>query len=127
MMDKLWGSGDPNQYLDDKTYAAYDDHRYFKWDESVEKTHDAYISKACSDKRNSNTPTIVGEWSLAVPSDLESAGDWNPDSQKDFYSKWFAAQVQSYEQGQGWVFWTWKARLNDIRWSYQGLSHSIPI
>lgn len=35
MMDKLWGSGDPNQYLDDLYYAAYDDHRYLKWDTSV--------------------------------------------------------------------------------------------
>jgi hypothetical protein len=120
MMDKLWGSGDPNQYIDDLYYAAYDDHRYLKWDTSVDASHDSYISESCSDNRDSNTPTIVGEWSLAVPDDVESDSDWDPKSQTDFYGKWFAAQVHSYEKQQGWVFWTWKAQLNDYRWSYQG-------
>lgn len=120
MMDELWGSGDPNQYIDDLYYAAYDDHRYLKWDTSVDASHDSYISESCSDSRDSNTPTIVGEWSLAVPDDVESTSDWNPDSNTDFYGQWFAAQVHSYEQVQGWVFWTWKAQLGDYRWSYQG-------
>lgn len=34
--DKLWGSGDPNQCLDNLYYAAYDDRRYLKWDTSIE-------------------------------------------------------------------------------------------
>ncbi|KAJ5084889.1 glucan endo-1,6-beta-glucosidase B [Penicillium alfredii] len=120
MMDKLWGSGDPTEHLDDQYYAAYDDHRYYKWDKSVETTHDNYISTSCKDKRDSNSPTIVGEWSLAVPKSMDKASDWQPNSSNaDFYRKWFAAQVHSYEQGQGWVFWTWKSQLNDYRWSYQ--------
>jgi hypothetical protein len=125
MMDKLWGSGDPNQYLNDLYYAAYDDHRYLKWDTSVDVSHDSYISDSCNDNRDSNTPTIVGEWSLAVPDDVQSTSNWDPSSNTDFYKKWFAAQVHSYEKQQGWVFWTWKAQLNDYRWSYQGESAPV--
>lgn len=34
--------------------------------------------------------------------------------------QWFAAQVQSYEQHLGWVFWNWKSQLGtDYRWSYK--------
>ncbi|KAJ5343940.1 uncharacterized protein MYU51_002117 [Penicillium brevicompactum] len=118
-MDQSWGSGDPNEHLDDLTYMAYDDHRYLKWDTSVDASHDNYISTSCGDQRDSNSPNIVGEWSLAVPDDVEQSSDWDPSSNTDFYAKWFAAQVHSYEQQQGWVFWTWKADLNDYRWSYQ--------
>ncbi|KAI9924927.1 hypothetical protein MW887_006333 [Aspergillus wentii] len=118
MMDKLWGSGDPNESLKDLYYAAYDDHRYLKW-ANVDVSKDSYISTSCSDELNSNTPTIVGEWSLSVPDDVESHDDWKPDGNQDFYKKWFAAQVTSYEKQQGWVFWTWKAQLGDYRWSYQ--------
>ncbi|KAJ5618135.1 hypothetical protein N7537_003249 [Penicillium hordei] len=118
-MDKSWGSGDPNEYLDDLTYMAYDDHRYLKWDTSVEPSHDNYISTSCTDKRDSNSPNIIGEWSLAVADDVAKSSDWDPSSNTEFYGRWFAAQVHSYEQQQGWVFWTWKAQLNDYRWSYQ--------
>ncbi|KAJ5791904.1 CAZyme family GH5 [Penicillium psychrosexuale] len=118
-MDKSWGSGDPNEYLDDLTYMAYDDHRYIKWDTSVSPSHDNYISTSCGDNRDSNWPNIVGEWSLSVPDDIEASSDWEPSSNTDFYGKWFAAQVHSYEKQQGWIFWTWKSQLNDYRWSYQ--------
>lgn len=119
-MDQSWGSGDPNEFLGDLTYMAYDDHRYLKWDTSVDASHDSYISTSCGDKRDSNSPNIVGEWSLAVPDDVEGSSDWDPSSNTEFYAKWFAAQVHSYEKQQGWVFWTWKAQLDDYRWSYQG-------
>lgn len=125
-MDKSWGSGDPNEYLDDLTYMAYDDHRYLKWDTSVDPSHDNYINTSCADKRDSNSPNIIGEWSLAVADDVAKSPDWDPSSNTDFYGKWFAAQVYAYEQQQGWVFWTWKAQLNDYRWSYQGESLLIP-
>ncbi|CAG8017015.1 unnamed protein product [Penicillium olsonii] len=120
MMDESWGSGNPNEYLDDLTYMAYDDHRYLKWDTSVDVSHESYISTSCGDRRDSNSPNIVGEWSLAVPDDVEQSSDWDPSSNTEFYAKWFAAQVHSYEKQQGWVFWTWKAQLDDYRWSYQG-------
>lgn len=97
-MDKSWGSGDPNEYLDDLTYMAYDDHRYLKWDTSVDPSHDNYISTSCADKRDSNPPNIVGEWSLAVADDVTKSPDWDPSSNTDLYGKWFAAQVHSYEQ-----------------------------
>ena len=119
-MDKNWGSGDPTEAVDNLYYAAYDDHRYLKW-ANVDASHDSYISTSCSDNLDSNTPNIVGEWSLAVADDIESSSDWDPDSNTEFYSRWFAAQITAYERQQGWVFWTWKAQLGDYRWSYQGL------
>lgn len=119
MMDKAWGSGDPTKYLKDTYYAAYDDHRYLKW-ANVEPSKKKYIQTSCSDNLDSNTPNIVGEWSLSPSSEVEKSDDWNPDSNKDFYKKWFAAQITSYEKQQGWIFWTWKAELNDYRWSYKG-------
>ncbi|KAM6519491.1 hypothetical protein FALCPG4_013122 [Fusarium falciforme] len=121
MMGSLWGSGNPTEFLDDTSFTAFDDHRYLKWDTSVEVSQSAYIQKSCQDDRNTDGPTIVGEWSIAVPDNVEQTDAWKPQSQKDFYSKWFAAQVHAYEQHTlGWVFWTWKTNLgDDYRWSYR--------
>ncbi|KAH6984851.1 glycoside hydrolase superfamily [Ilyonectria sp. MPI-CAGE-AT-0026] len=121
MMSSLWGSGNPVEHLDDTSFTAFDDHRYLKWDTAVEVSHDSYISTSCSDDRNSDGPSIVGEWSLAVPDNVEGTDEWSPSPQKDFYSKWFAAQVHAYESTTlGWVFWTWKTNLgDDYRWSYK--------
>ncbi|RJE19079.1 Glycoside hydrolase family 5 [Aspergillus sclerotialis] len=118
MMDEKWGSGDPNEALKDTYYTAYDDHRYLKW-ANVDVSQDSFISTSCSDELDSSTPTIVGEWSLSVPDDVENDSDWSTDSNQDFYKRWFAAQLTAYEKQQGWVFWTWKAQLGDYRWSYQ--------
>jgi hypothetical protein len=119
MMNTKWGSGDPHEYLTNDYFAAYDDHRYVKWDTSVPVSKDSYIKSSCNDDRGPNWPTIVGEWSLSVPDDVQWTGDWNPSTQQDFYKKWFAAQVISYERQQGWVFWTWKSELGDYRWTYR--------
>ncbi|KAF5234846.1 hypothetical protein FANTH_11940 [Fusarium anthophilum] len=121
MMGSLWGSGKPTEFLSDTSSTAFDDHRYLKWDTSVEVSHEAYIEKSCSDDRNTDGPTIVGEWSLAVPDNVEKTDAWNPQTQKEFYTKWFSAQVHAYEKNTlGWVFWTWKANLgDDYRWSYR--------
>ncbi|KAL4796619.1 glycoside hydrolase superfamily [Aspergillus venezuelensis] len=119
MMNEKWGSGDPTSSLPDTSYAAYDDHRYVKYDTSVAVSHDAYISASCNDDRGGNSPTIVGEWSLSPPDDVEASADWEPNGNPDFYSKWFAAQVIAYEKQAGWVFWSWKAELGDYRWSYK--------
>lgn len=68
-----------------------------------------------------DTPTIVGEFSLSVPDDVQWTSTWNPSTQQAFYSQWFAAQVTKYEADtNGWIFWTWKSQLGDYRWSYQG-------
>jgi hypothetical protein len=105
MMDQKWGSGDPKQYLPDLNLAAYDDHQYVKY-AGVAEDKDAYIQFSCSDNRSGNWPVFVGEWSLSVATDVEWTDDWNPnkDGNKDFYRKWWAAQVMSYEKtAQGWV------------------------
>lgn len=119
-MDTNWGSGDPNEFMKDPYYAAYDDHRYLKYAD-VEPSKESYIQTSCSDNLDSNSPTIVGEWSLSPSEKVEKTEGWQPESNKDFYKKWFAAQVTSYEKQLGWIFWTWKAELDDYRWSYKGM------
>ncbi|KAF4341403.1 murein transglycosylase [Fusarium beomiforme] len=104
MMGSLWGSGKPTEFLSDKSFTAFEDHRYLKWDTSIEVSHDAYIKKSCSDDRNTDGPTIVGEWSLAVTDNVEKPDAWDPQTQKEFYTKWFSAQVHAYEKHTlGWI------------------------
>jgi glucan endo-1,6-beta-glucosidase len=122
-MNELWGSGDPNQYLTNTNFMAYDDHRYLKWDTSVTVSQAAYLQNSCDANRNSDndTPTIVGEFSISVPDDVQDDADWSTSTQTAFYKQWFAAQVSNFESNtNGWVFWSWKAQLGDYRWSYQG-------
>ncbi|KAL4870287.1 glucan endo-1,6-beta-glucosidase B [Aspergillus spectabilis] len=119
MMNQKWGSGEPTEYLTDTYFAAYDDHRYLKWAPDVSVNKDNYISTSCADDRGGNTPTIVGEWSLSVPDDVQWNAEWDPASNTDFYARWLAAQVIAYERQLGWVFWTWRADLGDYRWSYK--------
>jgi hypothetical protein len=105
LMDEKWGSGDPKQYLTDLYLAAYDDHNYVKY-AGVAESKDAYLQHSCSDNRSGNWPVFVGEWSLSVATDIEWTSDWDPtnDGNKDFYRKFWAAQVMSYEKtAQGWV------------------------
>lgn len=127
MMSELWGSGNPTEFLSDTTFTAFDDHRYLKWDGSVPVSKDSYVSTSCSDDRNAEDPLIIGEWSLSVPDNVEWTDEWNPYNDSDFYSRWFSAQIQTYERStNGWVFWTWKANVKfgdargDPRWSYRG-------
>ncbi|KAJ5888973.1 glucan endo-1-6-beta-glucosidase B [Penicillium taxi] len=117
MMDKLWWAGEPTEYLDDTYYAAFDDHRYLKYAD-VTVSQESYLSTSCSDNLDANTPTIVGEWSLSPPDDVEKTDEWEVSSNLGFYKKWFAAQALSYEKQEGWVFWTWRTQLSDPRWSY---------
>jgi len=125
MMDQKWGSGNPNEFLPDQTFwhAAYDDHQYVKYT-SAQVSHQGYLDFSCADDRSGNWPVIVGEWSLSVNNDVEGNSDWDPNNaaNKDFYKKWFAAQIMAYEKGQaiGWTFWSWSTSgLNDPRWDYQ--------
>ncbi|KAF4631752.1 hypothetical protein G7Y89_g6378 [Cudoniella acicularis] len=121
-MNQLWGSGDPNQNMPNQNFMAYDDHRYLKWDSSVAVTQQAYLQDSCHNNRNSDneTPTIVGEFSLSVPDDVQWTSGWEPNGNKNFYTQWFAAQISSYEANtNGWIFWCWKSQLGDYRWSYQ--------
>lgn len=123
-MNTAWGSGDPTSALTNTYFAAYDDHRYLKWAPaplSTAPSQSLYLSTSCTDNRGSNTPTVVGEFSLSVPDAVQWDADWDPSTQQSFYARWFAAQVQAYEgTAMGWVFWTWKSQLGDYRWSYQG-------
>ena len=120
MMDARWGAGNPAQDLTNTQFLAYDDHRYLAFSTDIEATHSNFLSISCSDDlSNGDIPTVVGEFSLAVPPQA-SGDDWDPDTQQTFYAKWFAAQVTSYENHTlGWIFWTWKTQIQDYRWSYQ--------
>lgn len=130
-MNSQWGSGDPTEYLPaNASDLAFDDHRYLKYspDTSSNVSHDGYLSISCNDNRTgpgdeTAAATVVGEFSLSVPDNVQDTADWDPstDANKDFYKLWFAAQVMAYERSAaGWFFWTWKANLNDYRWSYRG-------
>jgi len=102
--------------------------------------------KSISDFTRSNLWVIVGEWTVATtdcakylngrgtgsrydgsfpgsyfigncgPKTGSASGF--PEKYKTFMRKFFEAQVQAYEQGAGWVYWTWKAENADD-WSYQ--------
>lgn len=132
MMDTQWGSGDPNEFLPDRSFwhAAYDHHEYVKYTKTA-ATQQAYLDFSCNSHPSGNSPIIVSEWSLSVNSTVESTNAWNPNlaANKDFYKKWFAAQVMAYEKGDaiGWLFWSWSTSgLNDPRWDYQlGLKAGI--
>lgn len=119
VMNNDWGSGNPTESMN-SWYVAFDDHRYLKWDSRVSVDHASYISASCNDKSQGDSPGIVGEFSLSPPDDVQWNSDWDPNSNKDFYMQWFAAQITSYEEHNlGWFFWSWKTELGDYRWSYQ--------
>ncbi|TVY84263.1 Glucan endo-1,6-beta-glucosidase B [Lachnellula suecica] len=122
-MNSLWLSGDPKQYLTNQYFMAYDDHRYLKRDPLVTVSQSAYMTDACHDvrSRDGDTPTVVGEFSISVPDDVQWTPAWAPGpSTQSFYTNFFAALVQSFERDtNGWVYWTWKSQLGDYRWSYQ--------
>ncbi len=95
---KSWGAGDPTTNLPDTHFAGFDDHRYYKWDDSVTRSKDGYISAVCNDNRGGDD-TIVGEWSIAVADAVENNDEFriddNPPDQVDWYKKFGAAQVQT--------------------------------
>jgi hypothetical protein len=127
-MNELWGAGDPNKYLGGETFLAYDDHRYLKYDTSVTVSQEAYLAASChaNSKSGNDTPTIVGEFSLSPPSNVQDLAEWSTSTQSAFYKQWFAAQVSNFESTtNGWIFWSWKAQLGDYRWSYQGTFSSF--
>ncbi|OAQ83594.1 endo-beta- - protein [Purpureocillium lilacinum] len=123
-MSKAWGSGDPSSALPSTDDAAFDDHRYYKWDGSVAKTKDGYIGAACGDRREDGV--IVGEWSISVADDVESNDEFGirgRPEQAAWYKGFWAAQVQAFEKSAGWVFWTWKCNwingFDEWRWCYK--------
>lgn len=137
MMNEKWGSGPPQQYLTDQVFAAYDDHRYLKYtnDNDINvpgpgQTPSAYLNLSCHDDRGGNAPTVVGEFSLSVADDVQSSSPLfaPPGDHVAWYARWFAAQIIAYEKQEGWLFWSWKADLDDWRWSYQAAvaAHAIP-
>ncbi|KAF2837873.1 glycoside hydrolase family 5 protein [Patellaria atrata CBS 101060] len=123
-MSRNWGAGDPKAGIPGgATAVAFDNHRYLKWDPSVPVSQTGYISTSCRDNVASDNqlPLIVGEWSLSVKTEVEHNAEFQEGNNANygFYRKWWAAQVIAYEKQWGWVFWSWKAQLNDFRWSYK--------
>lgn len=133
-MDTSWGAGNPISSLTSTAGVSFDNHRYLKYDSSVETTQSGYLGTSCNDDLGAtgNTPLIVGEWSISPSSAVEDTADFiiTGGANADFYKKWWAAQVVSYEKNAvGWVFWAWKSELMvfdeaknewlpDWRWSY---------
>ncbi|KFH43073.1 Glucan endo-1,6-beta-glucosidase B-like protein [Hapsidospora chrysogenum ATCC 11550] len=124
-MGTAWGSGDPTSSLPSTEGTAFDDHRYYRWDPSVERSKSGYINAACNDQREDGI--IVGEWSLAVAEDVENNDEFSirnaSQEQIEWYRGWWAAQVQAFERSGGWVFWTWKCNwiggFDEWRWCYK--------
>lgn len=129
-MGTAWGSGDPTSSLpNNATNLLFDDHRYYKWDASVEQSKQGYLDAACSDERG-GSDLIVGEWSLSINDEYQSSPEFaigsneaDLDTQKLWYQSFWAAQVQAFERSGGWIFWTWKCNWIDgqdeWRWCYQ--------
>lgn len=129
-MGNAWGSGDPTSSLPNNTSnLLFDDHRYYKWDPSVEQTKQGYLNAACADQRGGED-LIVGEWSLSINDDYQSTPEFtigsessDLETQKLWYRSFWAAQVQAFERGGGWIFWTWKCNWingqDEWRWCYE--------
>lgn len=87
-MSATWGAGAPTAHLPaNYSDVAAEDHRYIKWDTSVQVTHDAYLRAACKGSASKEPAAFVTEWSLSVPDNVENSADWSKDGQKDFYKK----------------------------------------
>jgi hypothetical protein len=123
-MGNAWGSGDPTSNLPSTDKALFDDHRYYKWDPSVQTSKDGYLNAVCGDNREYGI--IIGEWSLSVADNVEHNDEFGirdrPD-QAGWYRSFFNAQVQTFEKAGGWVFWTWKCNyiggMDEWRWCYK--------
>ena len=125
MMNSRWGAGEPDQYLTNNYFAAYDYHRYLAFDPSVTQTQQGYIDGSCGADVSGDWPLIVGEWSIAIATDHEFDGAFWPASSGGnvgWYKKYFAAQAGVYEkQSLGWIFWSWRTEQeDDPRWNYKG-------
>lgn len=123
MMDSMWGSGNPKQSLPSDASIAFDDHEYING-ANPGSTKAAYLSYACKDNRDTDgdDPKLVGEFSLAINGAYEGNSDFSPANYKDWYSRYFSAQIQQYEKTLGWIFWSWKVEFSsggDYRWDYQ--------
>lgn len=129
-MGLAWGAGDPTSSLpDDASNLLFDDHKYYKWDPSVEKTKAGYISAVCNDDRGGDD-TLIGEWSISVADGIDNTSEFaitgdgiDVEAQKKWYQQYWAAQVQTFEKSGGWIFWTYKCNwingIDEWRWCFQ--------
>jgi hypothetical protein len=56
------------------------------------------MSNTSDTRHDGLTPTIVGEFSLSAPDNVQWSDAWHPNSQQTFYRRWFAAMVSTYEK-----------------------------
>jgi glucan endo-1,6-beta-glucosidase len=115
---KSWGSGDPREYLPSLDHVFFDAHRYLSFDKRVPQNKQGYIDTACADYMGEDV--VVGEWSLAVNSTIKDTPEFTIDGQETWYRSYWAAQAQSFEKSDGWLYWSWKCdgRGDDWRWCY---------
>ncbi|KAH7163464.1 glycoside hydrolase superfamily [Dactylonectria estremocensis] len=117
-MGTSWGSGNPRTYLPSLNNTFFDAHRYLSFDKRITMTKAGYIETACNDDMGRNV--VVGEWSLSVNSTLKNTDEFKIDGQKTWYTSYWAAQAQSFERSNGWIFWSWKCDgTDDWRWCYK--------
>ncbi|KAF7551354.1 hypothetical protein G7Z17_g5040 [Cylindrodendrum hubeiense] len=117
-MGTSWGSGNPRTYLPSLNNTFFDAHRYLSFDKRITMSKAGYIKTACADDMGRNV--VVGEWSLSVNSTLKNTDEFKIEGQKTWYTSYWAAQAQSFERSNGWIFWSWKCDgRDDWRWCYK--------
>jgi len=137
-------NNDPNVDLDAHTYQCFGGY----WNEVALSPNgwNTHLETSCAfgnDIASSPMNTWVGEFSLSVtectkylsggymidyiPPDNDISlceyynNDWStyPEEYKDFLRKFFLAQIDGFEQGAGWIFWTGKTENNSSpEWDY---------
>lgn len=117
-MSRTWGSGNPTRWLPENvTNVLFDDHRYYAYGEDAPMTEADAIEAACENNGGGKS-VIVGEWSLSLKD-----GVADPDTDQEWYRKFRDAQIRSYQQTGGWIFWTWKCNWingrDEWRWCYE--------
>ncbi|KAH8918437.1 glycoside hydrolase family 5 protein [Atractiella rhizophila] len=113
-MDTNWGSGDSATFLPGLSHVMFDDHRYFAYSPDLDTTGEI-LSAACDTNpvKQGAAPKVFGEFSLAT---TNQNGDLNTGNTA-FYQNYMNRQIQTYEKGIGWTFWSYKTET-DYQWSY---------
>ncbi|KDQ12583.1 glycoside hydrolase family 5 protein [Botryobasidium botryosum FD-172 SS1] len=134
-----------NGFMSGSNNVALDTHQYQVFsDDQVAMSYDDHVNAACAlgqglaSFTQNNFPVVVGEWTTAptdcatylngrgVSARYDNIGDCSTvtGSYSNFSSdyiafmrKFWEAQVTAYEQGGGWIYWTWKNEEADD-WSY---------
>lgn len=140
----------PNKYWD--VVVDHHHYQVFSQDD-LEKSIDDHVETVCQWGRSATEEShwnVVGEWSAALTDcatwlngvgrgarysgDFDNTpyigscdnyldyGSWPSDYRKNV-RKYIEAQLDAYEQGAGWIFWSWKTE-NAVEWDFSRLTQA---